>query len=328
MRDFQVLDISERDLQDRYDIMLFSHSEETRCTTSLDFLEKQEALRGPAHRRRRAQSSFLLSMPKLGDALDAPRWSELTKLSDAVAPMSLEYRETEAIWAALGALEKAHSSWKVFVDYSSMPPAWYSALIEWARQLPGSRAVELDFWYTIPGYVPEKEFYPLQVRDVLPIPGCEGPLPDERMRTPRMAIFGLGFDGIVASEVYEDLQQPTLFAYYADPVPLNGYAERARKENRRLLQSSARAPIPLPLCSIGATYSYLAEMAMMSLHHGVECSFVPMGPKPHVLSALLVALRYGVACYHPTGRRDKPISTEASSYRVLTRVVLRPVRKP
>lgn len=318
MRDLFVDDISTDDLADHYDIALVCFSEEVRCSMALKHL-----LLRPARRFSKVVVIHEGALPEKA-RLQYP-WCELSQAAGSVQWIRLAPDKADGLSALLSDVDTSEGSpLRLFLDYSSMWPSWYAAVLGWARRLEGKNRVSIDTWYTVPEYLPEARFAPLDLDDVPLVPGCEGR--SETGESPKLAVFGLGFDGVVAFEVFEMLQQPTLYAYYASPVPLTGYAERALEQNHELVQYS-KITVPLPLCSVRQTYSYLAELVADAMLKYGECVLVPMGPKPHVLAAIMAAMQSGTAsCLHPMGRREREISTNPSDLQVLSTLWLRPRR--
>jgi len=310
LNDFRVIDIEFQDLHDEYNAILVCWSDEPRCTSV-------------AQRVFRKAFKKCLMLRDCTLSSDAGPGSETTlrKLFPKLKSLSLPRDDPSLLIANLNGIAKADGEQlNILVDYSSMPRLWYAAILRWAQTFAGEKRVELDLAYTISDYISEQNFRPLELEDIPAIPGCDGVLDDSNV--PILGIFGLGFDGIAASEVLEELEPSTVYAYLADPVPFPEYAERARRENQEILNAQ-KLLLPLPLCSIRTVYGYLSELAVLSKStHQVK--LIPMGPKPHVVAAILVALRFeDVACLHVAGRREKPESGEPTDKAIVTRVQIR-----
>lgn len=310
MNDFRVIDIEFRDLHDEYNAILMCCSDEPRCTSV-------------AQRVSRKAFEKCLVLRDRTLSLDAGPDSETTlrEYFPELELVALPRDDPSLLIANLDGIAKAEGEQlRILVDYSSMPRLWYAGILRWAQTFAGEKRVELDLAYTISDYISEENFRPLELEDIPAIPGCDGLL--DGSDVPILGIFGLGFDGIAASEVLEELEPSTVYAYLADPVPFPEYAERARKENREILNAQ-KLLLPLPLCSIRTVYGYLSELVVLS-RSTHQVSLVPMGPKPHVVAAILVALRFeDVACLHVAGRREKPESAEPTDRAIVTRVQIR-----
>ncbi|MFA6472503.1 MAG: hypothetical protein WCU00_10720, partial [Candidatus Latescibacterota bacterium] len=80
--------------------------------------------------------------------------------------------------------------------------------------------------------------------------------------------------------------------------------------------------LELPLASIEVCYRHLAETIAPHRPDG-EITLVPMGPKPHVLASILIAMRFQeVACLR-VSFAPNPIDVKPTGEIVATRVILR-----
>jgi hypothetical protein len=100
-------------------------------------------------------------------------------------------------------------------------------------------------------------------------------------------VVGLGFDGQLAEAVIELYQVDHFSCFYADPGPLHGSAKRARTINKYLLERSERIGTA-PTCSVGEAVRLILELCEWYLDRR-SVILVPIGPKPHVLAAILAA---------------------------------------
>lgn len=206
---------------------------------------------------------------------------------------------------------------RVVVDYSTMSRLWYASILNWIRFLSGSSRVEIDFLYSFGRY--KGEFAPLVIEDILAIPGYEGsPISD----VPSLAIFGLGFDGIATLSALDQLEPNIVYAYLASPGAGQDYPEKAKHCNRILISDYVREKLlELPISSVEVTFGSLTEL--ISPHRGkTNIILIPMGPKPHVLAAILLSLRFEreVTCLRVRGKREPKVDVEAEGRVVATRV--------
>jgi len=205
----------------------------------------------------------------------------------------------------------------ILLDYSSMSRLWYAAVLNWARFASSGRDVIIDFVYAMGKYDDEKQ--PMVIRDMASIPGCEGRA--YRLRE-SVAVFGLGFHGLAALCVLDRLEADTVYAFLASPGSTKEYVEKTMEVNKDLINShKTKALLKLPLASIEACYRQLAEIIAPHRLDG-EITLVPMGPKPHVLASILVAIRFKeVACLRVSG--DPPQDVKPTGEIVATRVIIK-----
>lgn len=202
----------------------------------------------------------------------------------------------------------------MLVDYSSMSRLWYASLLNWARFAPSMKELTIDLAYAVGNH--QRELRPMVINDVLCIPGCEGGAgPIARS----VAVFGLGFEGRAALCVLDRLEPDEVYAFLASPAAFGDYPKRAREENAELIKHADKA-VELPLGSVERTYSALAELvAPHRTNAGI--TLIPMGPKPHVLAAVLLAMRFTeISCLRVSGRRVSPEHVGTTGDVVVTRV--------
>lgn len=206
---------------------------------------------------------------------------------------------------------------KILIDYSSMSRLWYTALLNWARFTLPNKELLIDFVYSIGKYIEGES--QMVIRKMLSLPGCEGrPF---RLRE-SIAVFGLGFYGMAALCVLDRLEVDTVYTFLAIHEPLKSYVEKTRKSNYDLMHNyKTKANVELPLISIENSYRYLANLISPYRTNG-EITLVPMGPKPHVLTSILVAMRFKeVSCLRVSGDEDIQ-ETEASGEMICTRIIV------
>ncbi|WP_435627610.1 hypothetical protein [Candidatus Ferrigenium straubiae] len=185
---------------------------------------------------------------------------------------------------------------RVLVDYSSMSRSWYAAILNWFRFSELQSEVVVDFVYSAGEY--SGDFAPISVESILPLPGCEG---SSGTVTKSIAVMGLGFENLAPLCVLDKLQPDEIFAYFASPSLNESYPTIARSKNKELIDV-ARETLELPLTSIELTVAKLAEVISPYLKTA-DITFVPMGPKPHVLATILLAIRFNqVTCLHVHGK--------------------------
>jgi hypothetical protein len=207
---------------------------------------------------------------------------------------------------------------RILLDYSSMSRLWYTAVLNWARFAASGRSVVIDFTYALGKY--KEEDHPYVIRRMVSIPGCEGRA--YRLRE-SVAVFGLGFYGMATLCVLDHLEADTVYAFLATHEGRTEYAAKTREANQELISSSkTKAVLELPLASVETSYRNLAETIAPHRPDG-EITFVPMGPKPHVLASILLAMRFPeVACLRVSSTPD-PTDIQAAGETVATRVIVK-----
>lgn len=206
---------------------------------------------------------------------------------------------------------------RILVDYSSMSRIWYASVLNWARFVSDVKEVSIDFIYAVGEHYDQTS--PMVITDILSIPGCEGsPVPLSKS----VAVFGLGFEGLAALCVLDKLEPDEIYAYLASPAAFEDYRNKARDKNKELI-NLARATFELPINSVEQTFSYLSEV--ISPHRvNAHVIFVPMGPKPHILAAILLSMRFEeVSCLRVSGKRKRPEHVGTTGKTVVTNVTFK-----
>lgn len=233
----------------------------------------------------------------LADSDDGPVYTTLNDLRPSVKP--------------------GDDTLRILVDYSSMSRVWYAGILTWARYAAPAARVSIDFLYAVGDHQSGTE--PVVIDSISSLPGFEGePAPLSRA----IAVFGLGFDGLAALCVLDRLEPHLIYSYLASPAAFEEYPERARNANAELIGQHAKHALELPLQSVEQTYRYLAEVLRPHLAAD-EITLIPTGPKPHVLAAILLALRFRkIGCLHVAGKRRRRADVGTSGDVVHTRVEL------
>lgn len=210
---------------------------------------------------------------------------------------------------------------RILVDCSSMSRLWYAGLLNWARYGTGGKDIQIDFLYAL-GRYEDADGLPIVIEDMVSIPGCEGgPLRSRRS----VAIFGLGFNAWATLSVLERLEADEVFAYLAAPGAVASYPQLVRSLNRDFLaEPQVKKPIlELPLRSVETCYRYLSEI-VSPYRARDSVILVPMGPKPHVLASILVAMRFPeVSCMRVSMTRARPEKVQPTGEVVAATVVVR-----
>lgn len=206
----------------------------------------------------------------------------------------------------------------ILIDYSVMTRAWYGLILNWARFANHNQPIEFDFVYAYGKYL--SEFDPLSISDIIALPGYEGISAGLRNT---VAVFGLGFDKYATLAVYDRLEPDSVICCVAENPDNDTSASKAIQENDVLCDVAGRV-IRLPLGDLESAFAILSDnIASQELTSHIVV--VPMGPKPHVLVSLLIALRLPrVTCLHAQGTRERPVQVEAEGPISVARVTFVP----
>lgn len=189
---------------------------------------------------------------------------------------------------------------KILVDYSSMSRIWYTAIVNWITFQNQYNGIHIDFSYTIAEY--KEEFSPLITENIIALPGYEG---GTISQSKTVCIFGLGFDGPAALCAYDRIEPDIVHTFIASPAVFEAYPIKTLEANSVLIEQSGTKVIHLPLQSVENTFRYLGELVSTYVNNS-NITFIPMGPKPHILACLLVSARFKeITCLHVNGIREK-----------------------
>jgi hypothetical protein len=290
-----------------YDLGLFSSGYEQRCTHVPKRLEKC-----------RLDRSIVLGFEEVkddpqreeNDKYFSRQWAKPTIVSgDNDGPIYECLREV---------FDPSRPTIRIVVDYSSMSRLWYAAILNWARFVSDCKQVNIDLLYSVGDH--KAPAPPLVIGEILSVPACEGlPLPLSRS----VAVFGLGFEGLATLCVLDRLEPDDLYCYLAAPAAFEDYPARARAANQEVI-GLASACLELPLRSVERCFASLAEL-ISPYRAEANITLVPMGPKPHVLAAILLAMRFEqISCLRVGYRRHKPEDVGTTGDIVATRVQFTP----
>lgn len=293
-------------LSSEYDLAVFASGYESRCI----------ALPGKVTKKN-VSKAIVLGFEHQSDCSLRVEHDGFYQAEWELSPIVINTTSDTEIYAilnsALGGLEKENC--KILIDYSSMSRTWYSAILNWVRFNDHFQNIEIDFVYTSGIY--SENLTPSAISSILPLPGCEG---TSGVNSKSIAVFGLGFEGLAPLCVLDKLQPDFIFTYLANPAFIENYPLITRKQNEELI-SMAKATLEYPIDSVEVTFVKLAEL--VSQYIGVsDITFVPMGPKPHVLAAILLALHYDqITCLHVQGQAKAPKDVPASDNFVITNLI-------
>lgn len=266
-----------QDLLPQYDLAFYSLGYESRCTAVASSVFSKW--------KTKVTKSYVLSFEKKG-----PSFRKNMQCYENMSP-EFEYKnlssdDDQDIYRILREETKDLKKVSFLIDYSSMSRIWYTSIINWAKLFSSEKEILLDFVYTAGDYKTNNN--PMVILGISPIPGCEGCSPRQ---TESVAIFGLGFHGYTALCVLDQLEPDIVYALLAYPAGSEAYGKKSFDDNSDLL-SKAKKIIKLPLYSVENTYRYLAEIVAAELARDRAVTLIPMGPKTHILSSILVALSF------------------------------------
>lgn len=260
-----------------YDIAFFASGYESRCTYISTLLDKDSVntivvlgFKNIANNTQR----------KLNDGIFSEKFN--------IEPFLIPSNDDCQIYNKLNELidEFQHQDKiRILVDYSSMSRMWYAAIINWSLYNSKFSTIIIDFVYSHGLY---KEYIPpMVIKDIMTIPGCDG---SGIKHSSSIAIFGLGFYSLAMACVLERLESDTVYAFYSQIS--ENYNARVEKDNKDTINDFIKnPPLKLPINSIETSYRYLAELIAPYLDQK-EVIFIPMGPKPHILTCILLSRRF------------------------------------
>ncbi len=298
-----------RVLESTYDLAIFACGYEARGRDFAKYLDKKFV-----------KNVLVLSFADFRQSGDRKRNEEYFASEWTSKLIEIDSREDRLIYDAIdSSVDLKRPVIRILVDYSSMPRLWYAGVLNWARFGDHGTEIAIDFIYSVGEH--RHEVKPMVIDDILCVPGCEGgPVPLSKA----VAVFGLGFDGLPPLCVLDRMEPDVVYAFLAAPAAFADYPEKARQANKTLIEDHARVTLELPLYSVEATFRMLGEL-IEPHRKEADITVIPVGPKPHVLAGMLLALRYEeVACLRVTGRRPSLENVDASGSMVCTRVEFKP----
>lgn len=310
MRIHQISDLSfDHILNNKYDLAVFGSGYEARCT----YIPKQIQ---PLN----VSQTAVLGFKELPDSDARKQHDDYFRSYWHTEPIVTSASDDFLIQQILTSRENAKPVYKILVDFSSMSRHWYSGILNWARYGSNCNEIIVDFVYALGKY--EEQDLPMIIEEMLSIPGCEGGATSSRNS---VAIFGLGFNGWASLSVLERLEADEVFAFIAAPGSSPEYPDRVRKLNDDFLNEPRvkKHVLELPLRSIENCYRFLCELvAPHYLNDAV--TLVPMGPKPHILASILVAMRFPeISCMRVSMTRQRPEKVEPTGEIIAVRVIVR-----
>jgi hypothetical protein len=203
-------------------------------------------------------------------------------------------------------------SLKIMVDYSSMSRLWYISILNWARYAELDEVL-IDFVYSVGDY--SGAITPLVIDEILAIPGHEGVTTHSKT----LSIFGLGYDSLTTLCVLDKLEPSVVHSFIAGSF-FENYIDKTESYNKEFIDNYSEPVLYFPFTSVEKTYRMMSEL-ISPYRDEYNISFIPMGPKPHVLAAALVSLKYSeIINLYVKGKRHSPPIVKPNGDYVCTRV--------
>ena len=181
----------------------------------------------------------------------------------------------------------------IIVDYSCMSRVWYAAILHWFYlRYKDCGPLKFLFLYAKGRYTKAIASKDVIIREIRPVPGCAG---SSSRQANTAAIFCLGFYGYMSLCVYDELEPNDIYTISTKEKPLRGYPIERQPGNEELIER-ANKPLRISVCSVEGAFRQMMEIAKYHLLKGDNVTVVPMGPKPHILASILLALANPDVC--------------------------------
>ena len=300
----------------RYDCYIVGVGFESRTEHILDRLRKADVM---------ASHALVLVFP---DVNGSERVGKICAIIESISPQvdvkTVGTNSQSEIWKLLRERFQAPGSVRILIDYSSMSRAWYAAMLSWFWE--NSRlhlSCQLDFLYALGKYSKDFAEKEVVIDDIEIVPGCAG----EMFRHSRtVAVFGLGFYGYMSLCACEQIEPDVLYTFSTTENPIEGFCIEESAGNRELVQRASKS-FKLSVTSVASAYRCLSEISAIHLNKGDEVILAPMGPKPHVLAAVLVSLANRRVCTLRVRHEQYKSDVEASGPIIATRIKFVTVEK-
>lgn len=289
----------------KYDIAIFASGYEKRCPYFSRLLKKKQIanvmLLGFSERERDPQR-------ELNDLYFLENWG--------CTPLQMSGNDETLLYSRLQKYgRETNGPLSIIIDISSMTRVWYAAILNWVRYGVEQRSVTLDFAYSVGQHI--DDISPLVIQSITAVPGCEG-VTDPLGKS--VAVFGLGFDALATLCLLDRLEPDVVLGYYADPGAFSDYSARTVASNKEFINNFTEVCVGLPLDSVEDAFRGLSEL-ISPYRQNASITLIPMGPKPHVLSAILMSMKFPeITCLRVAGDRKKPDRVDTTGQLVCTRV--------
>lgn len=299
---------------ERFNLTIFSSGHEERCVDLLQLL-----------RRERLGSVHVLEFDVTGDSELREQHNKVFQKAGGEICVLPRDDETK-LFDLLRSIDLPDGG-RVLIDYSSMPRTWVNSVINFFKFSRHLRKLDLYFSYTVGNHVDAESFpdYPVsdyRVTSIECLSTLEGAAVRQRKTT---AFVGLGFDWVSPFAVLETVEPDEVICFHANPGAFPHYGLIALQKNKQFLDEYAKEKvISLPLRSVETVYRSLGEW-ISPIRSTRNVLLVPLGPKPHILGAILLANTFqDLTCLRIKGGRNQPLRVKAAAFAdvVVTRVEL------
>ena len=181
----------------------------------------------------------------------------------------------------------------IAIDYSCMSRVWYAALLYWYYlKFRQSDLLCFTFFYAKGQYTNDIATKDVIIKEIRAVPGCVG---CSSRQANTAAIFCLGFYGYMSLCVYDELEPNEIYTILTSEKPLREYPIEDQPGNKELIDRSTRS-MKISVGSVEGAFRQMMEIAKYRQLKGENVTIVPMGPKPHILASILVALANHDVC--------------------------------
>lgn len=176
----------------------------------------------------------------------------------------------------------------ILIDYSCMQKEWYAEILRFFLNLEKKvPKLSIYFSYTPSEFVPpaEKKFSWFRKRKIrLEL--------NRQNAKPPAIILGLGFEKTLIENIYKQSDISEIWLCYADPAWDRRFVDQMEEMYADLISRVEESRIVrYPLQNLEKTFRMLTTLALdLRIHHNVILA--PFGPKPFILTALMVGARY------------------------------------
>lgn len=197
---------------------------------------------------------------------------------------------------------------RILVDYTSMSRELYAAVLSLLRFTNCTRDLEVSFLYAAGSY--GESLPQMRIDSIQAIPGFDGTM----AASPKsFCVFDLGYDEWAPFAVHDRIEGDSILAVISDPGVSDDSARLSQSLNREFLRYCANFTELFPALSVASFFSFLASKFVENTMDGSEFIMVGLGPKPHVLAMILLAIRFpDVAVIQAQGELVAPVDVSAN----------------
>ena len=285
MRRVKVTDISCEEVATcRYDWLVVGAGSESRSTHVATELARKHVY---------VKRILVLCFPDVKAKVRRSILSTVKQLSSEVEEVELESDAHDKLYQILNERFLSEKVEAILVDYSGMSRVWYAAILFWFYQVEKAlSSVRFIFLYAEGIYAKDFVNKNVVIKEVRAIPGCEGLI---YRQAPTTLVLGFGFYGYASLCVCDQLEPDELYTFSTIEEPLKRFPIDKQEGNQEL-ETRALMHFKIPMSSVEMAYRCLSNVTVMQKINGNELILVPMGPKTHVLAAILVALSNRDVC--------------------------------